>query len=67
MYGIYSLNRSSLNPPNILFPIAWGILYILLAVSITLVINKKPVNKQAVIIFIIQLLLNSFGLSFSSD
>ncbi|MEI0517842.1 TspO/MBR family protein [Brachyspira murdochii] len=55
-----SLNRSSLNPPNILFPIAWGILYILLAVSITLVINKKPVNKQAVIIFIIQLLLNSF-------
>ncbi|ADG71046.1 TspO/MBR family protein [Brachyspira murdochii] len=55
-----SLNRSPLNPPNILFPIAWGILYILLAVSITLVINKKPVNKQAVIIFIIQLLLNSF-------
>ncbi|WP_304331163.1 TspO/MBR family protein [Brachyspira innocens] len=55
-----SINRSPLNPPNIVFPIAWGILYILLAISVTLVINKKPVNKQAVIIFIIQLLLNSF-------
>lgn len=55
-----SLNRSPLNPPNIVFPIAWGILYVLLAISVTLVINKKPVNKQAVIIFIIQLLLNSF-------
>ncbi|PCG20090.1 TspO/MBR family protein [Brachyspira sp. G79] len=55
-----SLNRSPLNPPNIVFPIAWGILYILLAISVTLVINKNPVNKQAVIIFIIQLLLNSF-------
>ena len=54
-----SLNRSPLNPPNLLFPIAWTILYILLAVSISIIINTKPLDKKAVIIFIIQLILNS--------
>ncbi|OEJ15413.1 TspO protein [Brachyspira hampsonii] len=54
-----SLNRSPLNPPNILFPIAWSILYILLAISVSIIINKKPTDKKAVIIFIVQLILNS--------
>lgn len=55
-----SLNKSPLSPPNLLFPIAWGILYIMLAVSISIIINKSPLDKKAVIIFIIQLILNSF-------
>ncbi|WP_300369255.1 TspO/MBR family protein [Brachyspira sp.] len=55
-----SLNKSPLSPPNILFPIAWSILYILLAISISIIINIKPLYKKAVIIFIIQLILNSF-------
>lgn len=55
-----SLNRSPLNPPNILFPIAWSILYILLGISISIIINTNPFDKKAVIIFIIQLILNSF-------
>lgn len=55
-----SLNKSPLSPPNLLFPIAWGILYIMLAVSISIIINKSPLDKKAVIIFVIQLILNSF-------
>ena len=44
-----SLNRSPLNPPNLLFPIAWTILYILLAISISIIINTKPLDKKAFI------------------
>ena len=54
-----SLNKSPLNPPNLLFPIAWSILYILLAVSVSIIINTKPMDKKAIIVFIIQLILNS--------
>ena len=53
-----SLNKSPLNPPNLLFPIAWSILYILLAVSVS-IINTKPMDKKAIVVFIIQLILNS--------
>ncbi|WP_297277568.1 TspO/MBR family protein [uncultured Brachyspira sp.] len=53
-----SLNKSSLNPPNLLFSIAWSILYILLAVSVS-IINTKPMDKKAIVVFIIQLILNS--------
>ena len=35
-----SLNRSPLNPPNIIFPIAWSILYVLMGISIAIIINK---------------------------
>ncbi|MEI0604126.1 TspO/MBR family protein [Brachyspira alvinipulli] len=54
-----SLNKSPLNPPNLLFPIAWSILYILLAVSVSIIINTKPMDKKAIVVFIIQLILNS--------
>ena len=54
-----SLNKSPLNPPNLLFPIAWSILYILLAVSVSIIINTKPMDKKAIVDFIIQLILNS--------
>ena len=54
-----SLNKSPLNPPNLLFPIAWSILYILLAVSVSIIINIKPMDKKAIVVFIIQLILNS--------
>lgn len=32
----------------------------MLAVSISIIINKSPLDKKAVIIFVIQLILNSF-------
>ncbi|MEI0580204.1 TspO/MBR family protein [Brachyspira pilosicoli] len=64
-----SLNRSPLNPPNILFPIAWSILYVLMGISIAIIINKyideqdleiKKNIKNYIFLFIIQFILNMF-------
>lgn len=35
------LNKSPLTPPNIAFPIAWTILYILMGLSVGILINKQ--------------------------
>ncbi|MDR2901985.1 MAG: tryptophan-rich sensory protein [Lactobacillales bacterium] len=40
MLWYHYLNKSALTPPNIVFPIVWGILYVLLAVSAFLVWGK---------------------------
>lgn len=64
-----SLNRSPLNPPNIIFPIAWSILYVLMGISIAIIINKyideqdleiKKKIKNYIFLFIIQFILNMF-------
>lgn len=64
-----SLNRSPLNPPNIIFPIAWSILYLLMGISIAIIINKyideqdleiKKNIKNYIFLFIIQFILNLF-------
>lgn len=64
-----SLNRSPLNPPNIIFPIAWTILYVLMGISIAIIINKyidekdleiKKNIKNYIFIFIVQFILNMF-------
>ena len=64
-----SLNRSPLNPPNIIFPIAWSILYVLMGISIAIIINKyideedleiKKNIKNYIFLFIIQFILNMF-------
>lgn len=64
-----SLNRSPLNPPNIIFPIAWSILYLLIGISIAIIINKyideqdleiKKNIKNYIFLFIIQFILNLF-------
>ena len=64
-----SLNRSPLNPPNIIFPIAWSILYLLMGISIAIIINKyideqdleiKKNIKNYIFLFIIQFILNMF-------
>ena len=63
------LNRSPLNPPNIMFPIAWSILYVLMGISIAIIINKyideqdleiKKKIKNYIFLFIIQFILNMF-------
>lgn len=54
--------KPSITPPNWVFPIAWNILFFLIAVSLYLVIlnkNKKS-NKKAIIVFGINLILNAF-------
>lgn len=64
-----SLNRSPLNPPNIIFHIAWSILYLLMGISIAIIINKyideqdleiKKNIKNYIFLFIIQFILNLF-------
>jgi len=53
------LNKSILNPPNIAFPIAWSILYLLMGLSIGLIIISDSRRKKFFIsIFAIQLFLN---------
>lgn len=60
------LNKPSLTPPNIAFPIAWSILYLLMGISIGLVLNSNVAGKKEIIsLFVIQLVLNfSWSISF---
>lgn len=58
-YWYPTLNKPSLTPPNIVFPIAWTTLYILMGISIGLIITSNvPVKKFLVSLFVIQLLFN---------
>ena len=65
-----TLIKPPLSPPPFLFGIVWSILYILMAVSITLVISKSGGETSASKIYYLQLLVNfiwpvlffSFGL-----
>ncbi len=52
-----ALNLPPLNPPNVVFPIIWPILYVLMIVSFYLILGEKN-NKQAVQLFIGQLVLH---------
>ncbi len=53
------IEKSSLTPPDIVFPIVWGILYLLLGISLGLLLSMKTPKKQALLwLFAIQLLLN---------
>ncbi len=55
-----SLVKSTLTPPNAVFPIAWGILYILMGVSIGLILNRanKRERRFFTALFDVQLLFN---------
>lgn len=65
-----TLTKPPLSPPPALFGIVWSVLYILMAVSITLVISKSNGQSSASRVYYIQLLVNfiwpilffSFGL-----
>lgn len=60
-----TLNKPVWNPPKIIFPIIWNIIYAMIGISLWLVIiaNKKK-NKWVYLPFFIQLFLN-FTWSFS--
>jgi tryptophan-rich sensory protein len=59
------LNQPSFNPPNWIFGPVWTILYLLMGISLFLVWKQKASKKRnlAILIFLIQLLLN-FAWSF---
>lgn len=51
--------KSSLTPPNFVFPVAWSILYVCMGLSIGLLIVLKPQEKSSLLmLFIAQLVLN---------
>lgn len=60
------LNKPSLTPPNLAFPIAWGILYLCMGISIGLIINSDKYGRKALMrLFILQLLFNfTWSISF---
>lgn len=55
-----TLNKPALTPPNIVFPIAWSIIYLCMGVSVGLVILTDKIKKKKALItlFAIQLFLN---------
>lgn len=60
------LNKPDLTPPNIIFPIAWSILYLMMGLSIGLILNSNSRKKRYFVkIFLLQLLLNlTWSISF---
>lgn len=58
--GIYkTLERPPLSPPGYIFPIIWTILYILMGISSYLIyVSDSPERKEALKIYIIQLIVN---------
>lgn len=56
-----SLVKPPLNPPGILFPIIWTILFILMGISLYLVSETRGKDKtNSYKLYIIQLLVNTF-------
>lgn len=53
------LNKPDLTPPNIVFPIAWSIIYLCMGISIGLIILSESIRKKELIkLFSIQLFFN---------
>ncbi len=53
------LNKSSLTPPNIVFPVAWSFLYVCMGISIGLIVGSRNPEKSFFIkLFFLQLFLN---------
>ena len=49
-----------INIPAILFPIVWGILYLLMSISCYLItLSKNPEKENAILLYSIQLIINS--------
>lgn len=54
-----SLNKPDLIPSNIIFPFAWGLLYLFMGLSISFIVNTNTrKRKYFVKVFLLQLLLN---------
>ncbi len=53
------LEKSALNPPDNVFPIVWGVIYVMMGISLGILMNIDSTKKKALPwLFAIQLLLN---------
>jgi len=66
--GLFSMNSSEfydtlvrppLAPPSIVFPIVWGILYVLMAISLILYLKEKPDDSTGFWLYVANLVLNA--------
>ena len=54
-----TLNRSSLTPPAVVFPVVWSVLYVLIGISAGLLYGAHDISKKLLLwLFALQLLLN---------
>ncbi len=54
-----TLTRPPLSPPSILFPIVWGILYLLMGISSYFIyISNSHIKKSALTLYAVQLVVN---------
>ena len=54
-----TIRKPSWTPPNWIFGPVWSLLYILMGIALGLILNTRhPLKKKAVLIFIIQFILN---------
>ncbi len=60
METFQTLNKPMLTPPGWLFPIVWTILYILMGSASYFVLISGKLNRSALVIYGIQLVLNCF-------
>lgn len=59
MQAYDAVEKPALTPPNLVFPIAWTILYVLMGISMALVWEKDgPQERQALALWIVQLAMN---------
>ena len=53
------LEKSSLTPPNMVFPIVWGVIYVCMGISVGLLQPVKGWKKgDLIVLFLIQIVLN---------
>lgn len=66
--GLFSMNSSEfydtlvrppLAPPSIVFPIVWGILYVLMAIAMILYFREKPDDSKTFWLYALNLVLNA--------
>ena len=54
-----TLNKPFLTPPSVVFPIAWGILYVLMGISYGILKDKGLTDKKIDIVYYVQLVINA--------
>lgn len=58
--GYYNELNKIINVPGYIFPIVWGILYLIMGITLFIILNSNnEIKYQAIKIYFIQLLINS--------
>ena len=57
-----TIQQPPLSPPSIVFPIVWGILYILMGISAARIYMSQPsdTRTKAMVLYVVQLVMNFF-------